>query len=137
VDGKALPVSHFYHNDLTTTQDVISNYITTVCQPMVSTKGLLQWMATTLMVRSIEALPTSLCLAGNVCIEWAMDSPDPAAAGRDSNTMFDCTEYDNRSRGRCRQSSVQCDANPMAIVFASKECVGECCAITQNTCSAW
>jgi hypothetical protein len=76
---------------------------------MVSTKGLLQWMATTLMVRSIEALPTtSLCLTGNVCIEWAMDSPDPAAVGSDSNMMFDGTEYDNRSRGRCRQSSVQC-----------------------------
>lgn len=108
MDGKALPGSHFYHNDLTTTQDVISNDITTVCQPMVSTKGLLQWMATTMRVRSIEALPTSLCLTGNVCIEWAMDSPDPAAAGQDSNTMFDGTEYDNRSRGRCRQSSMQC-----------------------------
>jgi hypothetical protein len=82
VDGKALPVSHFYHNDLTTTQDVIPNDITTVCQPMASTKGLLQWMATTMRVRSIETLPTSLCLTGNVCIEWAMDSPDPAAAGR-------------------------------------------------------
>jgi hypothetical protein len=35
VDGKALPLSHFYHNDLTTTQDVISNDITTVCQPMI------------------------------------------------------------------------------------------------------
>jgi hypothetical protein len=81
VDGKALPVPHFYHNDLTTTQGVISNDTTTVCQPMVSTKGLLQWMATTMMVRSIEALPTSLCLTGNVCIEWAIDSPDPAAAG--------------------------------------------------------
>jgi hypothetical protein len=65
-------------------------------------------MTTTMTVRSIEALPTSLCLTGNVCIEWAMDSPDPAAAGQDTNTMFDATEYDNRSRGRCRQSSVQC-----------------------------
>jgi hypothetical protein len=80
VDGKALPGSHFYHNDLTTTQGVISNDTTPVCQPMVS--RLLQWMATTMMVRSIEALPTSLCLTGNVFIEWAMDSPDPAATGR-------------------------------------------------------
>jgi hypothetical protein len=65
----ALPGSHFYHNDLTTTQDVIFNDITTVCQPMVSTKGLLQWMATTMAVRCTRALPTSLCLTGTVCIE--------------------------------------------------------------------
>jgi hypothetical protein len=106
VDGMALPGSHFYHNDLPITQSVISNGTTTVCQPMMSTKELLQWMATTIMVRSIEALPTSLCLTGNVCIEWAMDSPDPEMARCDSNTMFDGTEYDNRSRGRCWPSRV-------------------------------
>jgi hypothetical protein len=96
-------------------------------------------MATTLMVRSIEALPTSLCLTGNVCIECVMDSPDPAAAGSDSNTMFDGTEYDNKVPWQVRaiQCAV-CDANPMVIVFALKECVGQCCAITQYyTCSAW
>jgi hypothetical protein len=60
-----------------------------------------------------------------------MDSLDPAAAGQDSNTMFDCTEYDNKVPWQVPaiQYAV-CDANPMVIVFASKECVGRSCAIT-------
>jgi hypothetical protein len=97
---------------------------------MVSTKGLLQWMARTLMVRFIEALPTSLSLTGNVCIEWAMDSPDPAAAGRIATR---CLIVLNMTIGPVAGVGipvciVRC--NPMSIVFALKECVGRCCAIT-------
>jgi hypothetical protein len=64
--------------------------------------------------------------------------PWPFSAGSDSNTMFDGTEYDNKVPWQVPaiQYAV-CDANPMSIVFASKECVGRRCAITQNTCSAW
>jgi hypothetical protein len=57
---------------------------------------------------------------------------EPSSGWMDSNTMFDGTEYDNKVP--CWQvPAIQyavCDANPMSIVFASKECVGRSCAIT-------
>jgi hypothetical protein len=54
----------------------------------------------------------------------------PSSGWRDSNTMFDGTEYDNKVPWQVPaiQYAV-CNANPMVIVFASKKCVGECCAI--------
>jgi hypothetical protein len=48
-DGSADPIFTMC-NDWTTTQSVLSNDTTTACHPMVSTKGLHPWMATTIEV---------------------------------------------------------------------------------------
>jgi hypothetical protein len=119
--------SYFYHNDWTTNQSVITNDTTSACHPMVSTKGLHPWMATTIEVICIASLPTSVYLIGTVCIDGAMDSQQyPVATGWMATQCLMSSVMTIGPVAVEPASSVSVMLTLVSIVLASKECVRRC-----------